>query len=277
MSLRNKILQVLNSVSGKMTMQEIYDKFPDVAKTTVRGRLYDNLGKGIERIGKGIYISSEAILEQGNTLEIIDRMISEGDKFEYIFMDIPYKARGQRGGNRKLFDCDKITPVEFGVFIKKVELLLKTDKSPLVFMFTSGKSSKRAHDRYLGEFDHTGLIQCHRKGSYTKMCGNGKRMNMGKYLMPEEHIYVFSKSGVVDNIENWVLDFKMVPDREYPTSKPYEMIKTTVQQATKIGDWVFDPFGGSGKILRACRELKRMCHIIDISDESFVNHLMPSL
>lgn len=143
-------------------------------------------------------------------------------------------------------------------------------------MFTSGKTSKAAHDKYMAKFKDTGLIQCDKAASYTKLWGNGNRMNMGKYLMPEENIYIFSKSGVIDNIDSWIMDFKMAPDlREYPTSKPYDMIKTLVEQGTKVGDWVLDPFGGSGKILKACLELKRMCHIIDSSDTSFNNHLIP--
>lgn len=55
------------------------------------------------------------------------------------------------------------------------------------------------------------------------------------------------------------------------------MIRTLVEQATKIGDWVLDPFGGSGKILQACKELKRMCHIIDSSDIAINNHIIPLL
>jgi DNA modification methylase len=276
MSLRTKILELLNG-SQKMTMQEIYQKFPDVAKTTIRGRVYDNLGKGIERIGKGIYISSEAIVEKGNSLIIIDRMIDQGDLFDFVFLDIPYNSAGQNGGNRNLFACDKISHEEFGIFLNKTEKLLKTDKSPLVFMFTSGKSSKTEHDLYLSKFTETGFIQCQRKGTYTKLWKNGNRMNMGKYLMPVEYIYVFTKSGTVDDINSWVLDFEMTPDFDYPTSKPYNMIKKIVEQATKIGDWVFDAFGGSGKTLRACLELKRMCHTIDISENSFNNHILPLL
>lgn len=277
MSLKSKILALLNNTAHKMTMQEIYQNFPDIAKTTVRGRVYDNLGKGIQRLEKGLYISSEAIVEQGNSLEIIDRMINEGDIFDFIFLDIPYKAAGQKGGNRNLFACDTISPDEFGTFVKKLEMLLKTDRSPLIFMFTSGKTSKKAHDEYFKQFSNTGLSLCDR-GSYTKLWSTGNRMNMGKYLMPEEHIYVFTQSGIVDDIHNWTLHFKMVPDlKDYPTSKPYLMIKQLVDQATEIGDWIFDPFGGSGKIQKACKELKRMCHIVDISDKSFVEHLIPTL
>ena len=278
MSLRNRILQLLNNSGKQMSMQEIYTNFTDIAKTTIRGRVYDSLGKGIQRIGKGLYISSEAIVEQGNSLEIVDRMINEGDLFDFIFLDIPYQADGQKGGNRNLFDCDKITPEQFGVFIQKLELLLKTDTSPLLFMFTSGKTSQKAHNKYIAQFTNTGLKRCSRVGSYIKLWANGNRMNMGKYLMPSEHIYIFSKSGIVDNMSTWQIDFQLTPNtREYPTSKPYGMIRTLIRQATNIGDWILDPFGGSGKVLKACLELKRKCHIIDSSDESFNNHIFPLL
>lgn len=278
MSLRSKIVELLTTEGKKMTMQEIYTKFPEIARTTIRGRVYDSLGKGIQRLGKGLYISSEAIVEHGDSLKIVDRLVQEGDLFDFIFLDIPYQAAGQKGGNRNLFACDTITPEQFGSFVIKLETLLKTDTSPLIFMFTSGKASKSAHDKYIKQFNNTGLVQCNRTGSYIKLWANGNRMNMGKYLMPEEHIYVFSKSGVVNNLDQWIVDFQMVPDtREYPTSKPYLMIRQLVKQATIVGDWVLDPFGGSGKILQACRELKRMCHIMDSSDRSINNHIIPLL
>jgi len=76
-------------------------------------------------------------------------MIEEGDLFDFIFLDIPYDAAGQKGGNRALFKCNTISPQEFGSLIGKLELLLKTDTSPLIFMFTSGKTSEAAYKRYM--------------------------------------------------------------------------------------------------------------------------------
>jgi DNA modification methylase len=276
MSLRKKIVELLNSKGEKMSMKDIYTNFPEIAKTTVRGRVYDSLGKGIQKIGKGLYISAQAVIEHGNSLEIIDRLAEEGEVFDCIFLDIPYAANGQKGGNRNLFACDTISVEEFGTFVQKLEGLLKTENSPLFFMFTSGKTSKSAHDKYMSQFNKTSLKKCDKFGTYTKLWGNGNRMNMGKFLMPEENIYVFSKSGIVDNIEDWEFDFRMTPDlREYPTAKPYGMIKRIIEQATKIGDWILDPFAGSGKTLQACIELKRMCYAIDSSEKSFNNHLLP--
>lgn len=271
MSLRREIIDLLDSSCKHMNLQEIYEKFPEEKKTTIRGRVYDSIGKGIQRIGKGLYISESAIVELGNSLEIVDRMAEEGDKFEFIFLDIPYKADGQKGGNRNLFDCDTISPEQFGTFIQKLETLLKTDTSPLLFMFTSGKTSRKAHDKYIGQFSKTGLKQCE-VGTYTKLWSTGNRMNMGKYLMPPENLYIFSKSGIINDIDEWQLHFQLTPNlKEYPTSKPYPMIHKLVEQATAFGDWVFDPFGGSGKILEACLSLGRKCHIIDSSEKSINN------
>lgn len=275
MSLRQRIVDALKNKGKKMTMKEIYNEFPEQAKTTVRGRVYRAVGKGITKVGKGLYISTDAIIEHGNSLEIVDRMVDEGDKFDFIFLDIPYKAQGQKGGGRNLFDADTISVEQFGEFVQKLELLLKDDNSPLAFMFTSGKSSKRAHDRYMAQFEKTGLKQVREMGTFMKLWPNGKRMNMGKYDMPLENIYFFSKSGKIEGIEEWILDFQLVPDiKLYPTAKPYQMIAKIVEQATKVGQWVFDPFGGSGVTLQACLDLGRKCHIVDCSERSIQNHIL---
>ncbi len=276
MSLKNRIISLLASKGVEMSMQEIYKHFPEFVKTTVRGRVYDSLGKGVERVGNGLYISAEAIVEHGSALEIVDRLVDEGETFDFIFLDIPYEAAGQKGGNRNLFDCDKISPEQFGEFIKKCETLLKDDDSPLAFMFTTGKSSKVAHDKYISKI---GLKQCSVIGTYKKLWPNGNPMNMGKYLMPIENIYFFTRSGELKpdlKIPN--LDFALTPDiKEYPTAKPYSMIEKIVSVFTKEKDWVFDPFGGSGKILKACLNLNRFCHTIDISETSIQKHMIPLL
>lgn len=274
MSLRQKIMNLLNNKQKPMSMKDIYTHFPGIAKTTVRGRVYDSLNKGVIRVGKGLYITAEAIVEQGNSLLIVDRMIREGDLFDFIFLDIPYDAAGQKGGNRDLFACDKISVEQFKTFIDKCALLLKEDTSPLLFMFTSGTTSKRAHDKYM---DQISLKQCPVIGTYQKLWSTGNPMNMGKYIMPKENIYVFTKSGVLDpNLSIPNLDFRLVPDlKEYPTAKPYAMIETLVKTFSKVGDWVLDPFGGSGKTLKACLNLNRFCHIIDSSSRSINNHLLP--
>ena len=276
MSLKYQIIQLFNKELKSINIRELYKMFPNVKQTTVRGRLYDAMDEGIVRIGTGLYISSKAIIEHGNSLQIVNRMVAEGDKFDMIFLDIPYDAAGQKGGNRDLSKYDTISPEEFGMFMTSCCQLLKTDNSPLLFMFTSGKSSKRTHDKYINMIP---LKQCPIIGTYQKLWPNGNPMNMGKFIMPKEHIYVFSKSGSVEeSVFPTDMQFKYVPDlKTYSTAKPYEMIKKLITLFSKTGDWIFDPFGGSGQTLKACIALNRYCHIIDSSKESVYKHLIPKL
>ena len=268
-SLRQRIKNYLDKKEAEVSIKEIYSQFPGEKKSTVRGRVYDNMNKQtIYRVEKGLYISRQAIIELGDSLVKIDEIISRGEKFDFLFLDIPYNAAGQKGGNRNLFDADTISPDEFGIFVNKIKHLLNNDKSPVAFMFTSGKTSKKSHDAYLNKFKDSGLKMHDKVGSYTKMWKTGNRMNMGKYLMPHENIYFFSISGDIEGINDWNIDFKEVPIlRAYPTQKPKNMIKTLIEQATIINQWVFDPFGGSGIVYKCCIELGRKCHIIDNSEK----------
>lgn len=96
MSLRQQILQFINE--EPISIQTLYAKFPEQKQSTIRGRLYECLGKSIQRVGKGLYISSTAIVENGDARVIIDTLINDkNDKFDFIFLDIPYSASGQKG------------------------------------------------------------------------------------------------------------------------------------------------------------------------------------
>ena len=53
----------------------------------------------------------------------------------------------------------------------------------------------------------------------------------------------------------------------HPASFPETMIKEFILFFTKRGQWVLDPFLGSGTTMKACLELNRNCVGIEISKE----------
>ena len=274
MSLRQQILQFIDE--EPISIQTLYAKFPEQKQSTVRGRLYECLGKSVQRVGKGLYISSTAIVETGDAREIINTMVNDhNDKFDFIFLDVPYSASGQKGGNRHLFTLETISPRDFNEFLPKCVSLLRTDDSFICFMFTSGKSSKPAFEKYFTAFQNTNL-KLAAQGSYEKLWANGNPMNMGKYKMPDEYIMLFNKSGKFDK-KNIPLRFSLTPNFDYPTAKPYEMIKSLVNSFTNQFQWVFDPFVGSGVMVQVCKDLKRFCHVIDISENSIQKFVLPKL
>jgi len=54
-------------------------------------------------------------------------------------------------------------------------------------------------------------------------------------------------------------------NRLHPTQKPIDLIAILLEMSTKSGDYVIDPFLGSGTTLIACERLGRKCRAVEIS------------
>ena len=54
--------------------------------------------------------------------------------------------------------------------------------------------------------------------------------------------------------------------KKHPTMKPVRLLRELVLNSTKIGDYVYDGFGGSGSTLIACEQTKRKCLMMEIDE-----------
>lgn len=54
----------------------------------------------------------------------------------------------------------------------------------------------------------------------------------------------------------------------YPTEKPLGLVEELLLNSTQPGEWVLDPFAGSGVVAEACLRHGRNCVVIDISDRA---------
>lgn len=52
--------------------------------------------------------------------------------------------------------------------------------------------------------------------------------------------------------------------RLHPTMKPVSLLRDLILNSTKVGDYVYDPFLGSGSTLLACEQTKRKCIGIEL-------------
>lgn len=282
-SLITRIKAYLKSQGKSLEIHDLYDAFPEEKRTTIRGRVNENVGNGITRVARGLYVSSDVIVEHANILERINHLKASGMKYDFIFLDIPYKSAGQRGGNqniltsnggiRRIAKFETISPEQFKELLDGMRDIL-TEEGTLQFMITSGSSSKKEVDRYINCFKQAGYLEL-KRGSYTKMNANGTKCNIGKYLLPPEEVIIYGKKEI--DVSAWTVDFAEVRQLGYPTQKPVSLMKKLIKQATRIGSWVLDPFGGSGATLKACLELNINCHIMDISENSIYNFILPIL
>lgn len=53
----------------------------------------------------------------------------------------------------------------------------------------------------------------------------------------------------------------------HPTMKPVGLIRRLVLNSSKIGDWIYDPFAGSGTLAIACEQTRRKALLIEIDPE----------
>lgn len=53
----------------------------------------------------------------------------------------------------------------------------------------------------------------------------------------------------------------------HPTMKPVSLMRRIILNATRVGDIVYDPFGGSGTTLIACEHTKRRCIMVEMDLE----------
>ncbi len=59
----------------------------------------------------------------------------------------------------------------------------------------------------------------------------------------------------------------------HPTQKPTKLAQRAMLNSTKKGQYVLDPFAGSGSTLMACEERKRKCFSIEL-DTTFCSHII---
>jgi DNA modification methylase len=52
--------------------------------------------------------------------------------------------------------------------------------------------------------------------------------------------------------------------KKHPTMKPVGLLRKLILNSTKVNEYVYDPFGGSGSTLIACEQTKRRCLIIEL-------------
>jgi len=53
----------------------------------------------------------------------------------------------------------------------------------------------------------------------------------------------------------------------HPTMKPIGLLRKLMLNSTKIGETIYDPFGGSGSTLMACEHIKRKCYMVELDIE----------
>lgn len=91
--------------------------------------------------------------------------------------------------------------------------------------------------------------------------------------MASEVILFFRKGRLEKRTQrrNGTLHFPQLRPNEliHPHEKPTTILKALIEASTEPGDWVVDPFGGSGSLVRAAREVNRNAISIELDPKRY--------
>lgn len=201
-------------------------------------------------------------------LETLNRM--SDSSVDCIITDPPYSGLSSKskGGNRFAGDkyhieMDDMSERAFLLFMKPIfrEMYRVLKMGSHLYCFTDWKQLRNMADSIeLAGFKIVNIV-CWNKGHFGTGAG---------YRSQSEYFLVFSKglpnTFNLRNVGN-VITVKRAKDSIHPHQKPTELIKILVENSTKEGDLIYDPFMGSGSTLITAKHLGRNYVGSELSNE----------
>ncbi len=205
---------------------------------------------------------------KADSREYMAEMAARGEMVDAVLLDVPYGVReegaGIHGGNRHIARFPLMHSSDFAAMAAHIAKIAASDDSPVILIMSEGKSSAKARKGYMQALESAGF-RLAATGSYTKTRANGKPCMFGRYPLPQEGIYVYSKSGRVTQKVSLELSAVRPDSRNsYPTEKPASLLGQIFGALTCPGDTILDPFAGSGNTAIACERIGRKSICIDI-------------
>jgi len=267
--------EVVSDLLGEIEVATIKEiaSITGLPEPTVRRILGQGAKKGeYGRVAPGVYTmktkdgKTVAIVQGADARVEIKKLVAEGAKFDMVFLDPPYKAKGITGGNRNLAKYKKLTPEEFSDFVADVVKLLRTPNTPVIFMFSAMKSNKDELRAYSKALTDNGLQQSGVGIETGKLDKSGKRKKMfGRNL--SEWVFMYTLSGEQRQDIDFKFDEELFfkQDSKYQTAKPVALLEAIIKASTKAGELILDPFAGSGSTAKAAKKTGR--NVVTIEED----------
>ena len=194
-------------------------------------------------------------------MPILREMKSES--FDLVLTDIPYGEVNRESNGLRNLDKSHADITTFDLHELINELCRITSGSIYVFCGIEQVSNIRKYMRENGLSTRQCVFE---KTNPSPMNGNSI------WLSSIENIVFGKKKGATFNehCKGAVFRFPNGSSKIHPTEKPLKLIKYLMQASSNEGDWVLDPFLGSGTTAVAAHELGRNCVGIELQEEYYL-------
>ena len=219
-----------------------------------------------------IYKLGEHVIACGSSLdsEFIGKIIGD-KKIRAIISDPPYGVayvEGKKDFNKLRVDTNKViigdqlqTDIEYALFTKT---WLEVAKSHL--------ESYNACYIFNGDMMYPALRQGMKDAGYyysQMIIWLKNHVVLGrKDYLPMFELIAYGWSGrhkmERSKAKSVIYHAKPAKSKLHPTQKPVGLLRKLIPNSTKIGEYIYDPFLGSGSTIIACHHLGRRCIGIDL-------------
>ncbi len=220
-----------------------------------------------------IFLLGDHILACGDSTDslLIEKLCSE-KKVKAIVTDPPYGVNYVENKawqpsvqeHKDIYNDDIETPEEYLKFseswLKQITPFL--DKKNSVYIFNSDKMILPLCEAMRNlKYKFSQLLIWVKTGSVLGRLDYNPQHELIIYGWYGTHTFMRSKDKSV------LVCPKPNKNGIHPTMKPISLLRRLILNSTRIGDYVYDPFGGSGSTLISCEHTKRKCLTIELDSE----------
>ena len=283
-----RVIETLEKSDTPLSVKQIAEQTdilePNVRRITGQGA---KTGK-FERVDKGVYTLTTpdgkkiAHIEVGDAVNVLPKLVEQGEKFDMIFLDPAYFSRALIGGNRGIKDYEFMRTPEFKKAMESVPNLIKETDGHVYLMLSGAPSAQQDMLPYLNAMNEVGLSVVG-EGEYKKLFKNGKPVtNVRGKEASAERIFLLTKSGIARKGEKTLdnLNFRFVRPSvrsSYSTEKAPQLLNALITNSTFEGESVLDPFAGSGVTGAEAVKAGRQATLVEKSEKAVEDYIIPKI
>ncbi|WP_240456742.1 DNA methyltransferase [Virgibacillus halodenitrificans] len=298
-TLAERIYQVMIDNGEPLTFKEINEKIPDKPQSTIRGRVYENIGKIFKKIARGVYwVENEesacVVIEADGRKEGLKML--DNESVNAIVTDHPWlDSAAHKGGNRNFtndYSCFRYTLDDFqekarvlknGAFL--VEIVPAESATNYEYLYEIKQMAKHAGFNYYAKVSWKKGKLVANTGRKAKNTEDVLFFTKGKprQLRPDKKKIMKGETEGKMSGTAYMLPtcFDVEPpsrkERIHQAEKPVELYNQILEAITLPGEIVVDQFAGSGALGASVLSLKNRIGILFESLKENVDNISKRL